>query len=90
MGFDSQPAPWLRGLDLLGHGRQVHPEAPLSLPTGTLFDFTFMNAGQPYDDNAYRALLFTLPAVAGLAGATLANPQFVHDRDLRRAERQGS
>ena len=41
---------------------------------GELFDFTFMNAGQSYEDNAYRALLFTLPAVAGLAGATLRIP----------------
>ena len=41
---------------------------------GELFNFTFMNAGAPYDDNAYRALLFTLPAVAGLAGATLRIP----------------
>ncbi len=41
---------------------------------GELFDFTFMNDGQPYEDAAYRALLFTLPAVAGLAGATLRIP----------------
>jgi len=41
---------------------------------GELFDFTFMNAGQSFEDNAYRALLFTLPAVAGLAGATLRIP----------------
>ncbi|MBW2720513.1 MAG: hypothetical protein JRD94_18835, partial [Deltaproteobacteria bacterium] len=41
---------------------------------GELFDFTFMNAGQSYEANAYRALLFTLPAVAGLAGATLRIP----------------
>jgi NNP family nitrate/nitrite transporter-like MFS transporter len=41
---------------------------------GELFDFTFMNNGQGYEDAAYRALLFTLPAVAGLAGATLRIP----------------
>jgi NNP family nitrate/nitrite transporter-like MFS transporter len=41
---------------------------------GSLFDFTFMNEGQTYDGDAYRALLFTLPAVAGLAGATLRIP----------------
>lgn len=41
---------------------------------GRLFDFTFLNGGQPYDDAGYRALLFTLPAVAGLAGATLRIP----------------
>lgn len=39
-----------------------------------LFDFTFRNDGQPYDEAGYRALLFTLPAVAGLAGATLRIP----------------
>ncbi|MHC4845814.1 MAG: MFS transporter [Planctomycetota bacterium] len=41
---------------------------------GDLFNFTFMNDGKPYDDSGYRALLFTLPAVAGLAGATLRIP----------------
>ena len=41
---------------------------------GALFDFTFMNGGQGYDDPGYRALLFTLPAVAGLSGATLRIP----------------
>ncbi len=39
-----------------------------------LFNFTFRNQGQPYDEAGYRALLFTLPAVAGLAGATLRIP----------------
>lgn len=39
-----------------------------------LFNFTFQNDGQPYDEAGYRALLFTLPAVAGLAGATLRIP----------------
>ncbi len=41
---------------------------------GELFNFTFMNAGQAYEGLEYRALLFTLPAVAGLAGATLRIP----------------
>jgi NNP family nitrate/nitrite transporter-like MFS transporter len=41
---------------------------------GDLFNFTFMNGGEPYDDPGYRALLFILPAVAGLAGATLRIP----------------
>ncbi len=41
---------------------------------GDLFNFTFMNGGQGYDAPGYRALLFTLPAVAGLAGATLRIP----------------
>ncbi len=39
-----------------------------------LFDFTFRNHGASYDEAGYRALLFTLPAVAGLAGATLRIP----------------
>lgn len=41
---------------------------------GELFNFTFMNDGASFSDNGYRALLFTLPAVAGLAGATLRIP----------------
>lgn len=40
----------------------------------SLFNFTFMNGGESYSGDAYRALLFTLPAVAGLAGATLRIP----------------
>ncbi len=41
----------------------------------TLFDFTFMNDGKSYGTgDEYRALMFTLPAVAGLAGATLRIP----------------
>jgi NNP family nitrate/nitrite transporter-like MFS transporter len=39
-----------------------------------LFNFTFRNAGEAYDVPGYRALLFTLPAVSGLAGATLRIP----------------
>jgi len=38
------------------------------------FNFTFMNDGQPYGSDGYRGLLFILPAVAGLAGATLRIP----------------
>lgn len=41
---------------------------------GELFNFTFMNNGQGYDDAGYRALMFALPAVAGLTGATLRIP----------------
>ena len=40
----------------------------------TLFNFTFGNNGQPILGDDYRALMFTLPAVAGLAGATLRIP----------------
>lgn len=39
-----------------------------------LFNFTFGNDGEAYSGDAYRNLLFTLPAVAGLAGATLRIP----------------
>ena len=40
-----------------------------------LFDFTFMNDGKSHGvGDEYRALMFTLPAVAGLAGATLRIP----------------
>ncbi len=39
-----------------------------------LFNFTFLNDGLPYDTAGYRGLLFTLPAVAGLVGATLRIP----------------
>ena len=39
-----------------------------------LFNFTFGNNGLPYDGDGYRALMFTLPSVAGLAGATLRIP----------------
>ncbi len=46
----------------------------LHLANSELFNFTFRNDGQPYDDAGYSALLYTLPAVAGLAGATLRIP----------------
>ncbi len=39
-----------------------------------LFNFTFGNDGVPLTGNAYRALLYMLPAVAGLAGATTRIP----------------
>ena len=39
-----------------------------------LFNFTFMNDGLAFSGDAYRNLLFTLPAVAGLVGATLRIP----------------
>ena len=41
-----------------------------------LFDFTFNNNGNSYGDdaNGYAAMLMTLPAVAGLVGATLRIP----------------
>jgi NNP family nitrate/nitrite transporter-like MFS transporter len=39
-----------------------------------LFSFTDWNDGVPLGGDDYRALLFTLPAVAGLVGATLRIP----------------
>lgn len=39
-----------------------------------LFNFSFGNDGVPLEGNAYKALLYTLPAVAGLAGATTRIP----------------
>ena len=39
-----------------------------------LFNFTFGNDGNAYSGDGYRDLMFTLPAVAGLAGATLRIP----------------
>ncbi|MDA1015690.1 MAG: NarK/NasA family nitrate transporter [Planctomycetota bacterium] len=39
-----------------------------------LFNFTFLNDGQPFGENGYKTLMYTLPAVAGLAGATLRIP----------------
>jgi len=39
-----------------------------------LFNFTWGHDCLPYADKDYRALLFTLPAVAGLVGATLRIP----------------
>lgn len=39
-----------------------------------LFNFSFGNDGVPLVGDAYKALLYTLPAVAGLAGATVRIP----------------
>ena len=39
-----------------------------------MFNFTFGNDGEPLTGKAYKALLYTLPAVAGLAGATTRLP----------------
>jgi MFS transporter, NNP family, nitrate/nitrite transporter len=39
-----------------------------------LFDFTFMNDGASLAADDYKALMYVLPAVAGLAGATLRIP----------------
>lgn len=48
--------------------QQVHFANP------ELFDFTFGNDGVPYEQDGYKGLMFVLPSVAGLAGATLRIP----------------
>jgi NNP family nitrate/nitrite transporter-like MFS transporter len=50
--------------------RRIHQGNP------ELFNFTFGNDGQPYGDDlsGYAAVLLTLPAVAGLVGATMRIP----------------
>ncbi|MDH4035587.1 MAG: MFS transporter, partial [candidate division Zixibacteria bacterium] len=40
----------------------------------SLFNFSFGNDGVPLTGDAYKALLYTLPAVAGLVGATTRIP----------------
>ena len=53
-------------------------ELHFSSENGELFNFTFMNDGEHYDSLGYRALLFTLPAVAGfVSGRSLDFPLFV-------------
>lgn len=39
-----------------------------------LFAFSFGNAGEPLTGDAYKGLLYLLPAIAGLAGATMRIP----------------
>ena len=43
----------------------------LHFANAELFAFTEWNGGQAFADDEYKALMHTLPAVAGLAGATL-------------------
>lgn len=46
----------------------------LHFANAELFSFTDWNNGVPFSDPEYKALMYTLPAVAGLAGATLRIP----------------
>ncbi len=55
-------------------GMVVKTMQQLHFANHDLFNFTFRNGGQPYDEAGYRALMFMLPAIAGLAGATLRIP----------------
>ncbi len=61
-------AVWIYWGVIVGLMQGVHDTNP------ALFSFTWGNDGVPLTGNAYRALLYTLPAVAGLAGATLRIP----------------
>ena len=61
-------AVWIYWGVIIGMMQGIHDAAP------GLYAFTFGNNGEPLTGNAYKALLYTLPAVAGLAGATLRIP----------------
>jgi NNP family nitrate/nitrite transporter-like MFS transporter len=61
-------AVWIYWGIIIGLIQGLHDANP------ALFNFTFGNNGEPLTGNAYKALLYTLPAVAGLAGATLRIP----------------
>lgn len=61
-------AVWIQWGVIIGLMQGAHDANP------DLYNFTFGNDGQPLSGEAYKALLYTLPAVAGLAGATLRIP----------------
>ncbi|MFQ5606941.1 MAG: NarK/NasA family nitrate transporter, partial [Candidatus Zixiibacteriota bacterium] len=61
-------AVWIYWGVIVGLMQGLHDTNP------ALYNFSFGNSGVPLEGNAYRALLYTLPAVAGLAGATLRIP----------------
>ncbi len=61
-------AVWIYWGVIVGLIQGLHDVNPL------LFNFSFGNDGDPLTGNAYKALLYTLPAVAGLAGATARIP----------------
>jgi len=64
MGF----AIWVYWGMIIVRMQELHAADP------SLFNFTFGNDGQPLTPEDYRGLLYTLPAVGGLAGATLRIP----------------
>ena len=68
-------AVWLYWGMIANYIQKLHLASP-QLPDGSheVFSFSFLNGGQPYVGLEYKALLFLLPAVAGLAGATLRLP----------------
>ena len=53
-----------------------------------LFNFTFQNNGQPYDEAGYRGTAVYTSSGRGPGRGDAANSQFVHDRHLRRTQRQ--
>jgi NNP family nitrate/nitrite transporter-like MFS transporter len=61
-------AVWIYWGVIVGLIQGLHDANPL------LYNFSFGNNGIPLTGNAYKALLYTLPAVAGLAGATARIP----------------
>ncbi|MEE9555208.1 MAG: antiporter, partial [candidate division Zixibacteria bacterium] len=61
-------AVWIYWGVIVGLIQGLHDTNPL------LYNFSFGNDGDPLTGSAYKALLYTLPAVAGLAGATARIP----------------
>ena len=59
---------WIYWGVIVGLMQSIHDQDP------SLFNFTFGNGGNPLKGDAYKALLYTLPAVAGLMGATTRIP----------------
>ncbi|MGI9457241.1 MAG: hypothetical protein ACR2NU_11815 [Aeoliella sp.] len=59
---------WIYWGVIIGLIQSIHDQ------NASLFNFTFGNDGQPLTGNDYKALLYTLPAVAGLMGATTRIP----------------
>ncbi len=71
MGF----AVWLYWGMIANYLQKIHmASATLADGSHELFNFTFLNDGAHYVGLQYKGLLFLLPAVAGLSGATLRLP----------------
>ncbi len=61
-------AVWIYWGVIVGLMQSIHDQNP------EMFNFSFGNGGEPLTGNDYKALLYTLPAVAGLMGATTRIP----------------
>ena len=59
---------WIYWGVIVGLIQAIHDQSP------TLFNFSFGKGDEPLTGNEYKALLYTLPAVAGLMGATTRIP----------------